>query len=105
LDAVKAGNFDSFDGLTFSNASRYCPDADETILGHLSQQRQNVRSTKPRPTERILTPFVHPPAEPPSSEVYVNVYPIGKLYTEDTGHFPVKARSGNQYVMIAFHAN
>ncbi len=59
LDAVKAGNIDSFDGLTFSNVSRYCPDADETILGHLSQQRQNVRLTKPRPAARILTPFVH----------------------------------------------
>ena len=43
--------------------------------------------------------------EPPSSEVYINVYPISKLYTDDTGRFPIKARSGNQYVMIAYHAN
>jgi hypothetical protein len=27
------------------------------------------------------------------------------LYTDNTGHFPVKARSSNQYVMIAFHAD
>ena len=91
LDAVKAGNFDLFDGLTFSNVSRYCPSADETILGHLSQQRQNVRLTKPRPAVRILTPFVHPPVEPPSSEVYITVYPMSKLYTDNTGRFPVKA--------------
>jgi hypothetical protein len=105
LNAVKAGNFDSFDGLTFSNVSRYCPDADKTILGHLSQQRQNVRLTKPRPAARILTPFVHPPTEPPSSEVYINVNPISTLYTDDTCRFPVKARSGNQHVMIAYHAD
>ena len=47
LEAIKAGNFDSFEGLTYSNAAKYCPDADETIMGHLAQQRQNVRSTKP----------------------------------------------------------
>jgi hypothetical protein len=37
LDAVKAGNCDTFDGLTYSNVARYCPDSDETILGHLAQ--------------------------------------------------------------------
>jgi hypothetical protein len=37
LDAVKAGNCDTFDGLTYSNVARYCPDLDETILGHLAQ--------------------------------------------------------------------
>ncbi len=45
LDAIKSGNCDSFDGLTYSNAAKYCPDADETIMGHDAQQRQNVRST------------------------------------------------------------
>ena len=105
LEAIKAGNFDSFDGLTYSNVSRYCPDSDETILGHLAQQCQNVHSTKPRTAARPLTPHVHPPMEPPSSEVYINVYPISKLYTDDTGRFPIKARSGNQYVMIAYHAD
>jgi len=48
LDAIKAGNCDTFDGLTYSNAAKYCPDSDETIMGHLAQQRQNVRSTKPK---------------------------------------------------------
>jgi hypothetical protein len=36
LNAIKAGNCDTFDGLTYSNAARYCPDADETIMGHLA---------------------------------------------------------------------
>jgi hypothetical protein len=43
--------------------------------------------------------------EPLSSEVYINVYPISKLYTDNTGRFPIKAQSGNQYVMIAYHAD
>ena len=28
---------------------------------------------------------------------------ISKLYTSDTGRFPIKARSGNQYLMVAYH--
>jgi hypothetical protein len=31
LDAIKAGNCNTFDGLTYSNMARYCPDADGTI--------------------------------------------------------------------------
>ncbi len=109
LDAIKAGNCDSFDGLTYSNTARYCPDADETILGHLAQQCQNVSSTKPCPPALNPSPLLPAiaPKEPKvlSNEVHIRVVPISKLYTDDTGRFPVKARSGNQYVMIAYHTN
>jgi hypothetical protein len=37
LDAIKAGNCDTFNGLTYSNVARYCPISDETILGNLAQ--------------------------------------------------------------------
>ena len=30
---------------------------------------------------------------------------MSKLYTDDTGRFPVRARSGNQYVMLAYHVD
>ena len=59
LNAVKAGNCDLFDGLTYSNIACYCPDANKTILGHLAQQCQNVKSTKPKPGA--------PPAPTPTS--------------------------------------
>ncbi len=36
-------------------------------------------------------------------EVFLYVYPISKLYTDDMGCFPIQARLGNQYVMIAYH--
>jgi hypothetical protein len=108
LNTIKAGNCDSFDGLTYSNTARYCPDADETILGHLAQQCQNVRSTKPRPPALNPTPLLPAiaPKEPelPSNEVHIHVIPISKLYTDNIGHFSIKARSGNQYVMITCHA-
>jgi hypothetical protein len=107
LNAIKAGNCDTFDGLTYSNATRYCPDADKTIMGHLAQQRQNVCSTKPKPPATVpMLPSVSPPeAIMASNLVVVTVAPLSRLYTDDTGCSPVRARSGNQYVMIAYHAN
>jgi hypothetical protein len=45
-----------------------------------------------------------PPANA-SWEVFLHVYPISKLYPDDTGRFPVQACLGNQYVMIAYHTN
>ena len=36
-------------------------------------------------------------------EIFIEIYPLNKLYSDDTGRFPVRARSGNQYVMIAYH--
>ena len=59
LKAIKAGNFNSLPGLTYANAARYFPDADETIKVHLAQQRQHVRSTKPKP------PAANPPMATP----------------------------------------
>ena len=103
LDAIKAGNCDTFAGLTYSNAARYCPDSDETIMGHLAQQRQNIRSTKPKSPIAPHPPTAAPAS--PSNELSIHVIPISKLYTDDTGRFPVRARSGNQYVMIAHHAD
>ena len=35
--------------------------------------------------------------------MHVKVIHKNKLYTDDTGRFPVRARSGNQYVMVAYH--
>ncbi len=82
LDAIKVGNFDTFDGLTYSNAARYCLHLDETILGHLAQQCQNIRSTKP--TQHVtktaidpVSPSVNPAA--PSNKVHIHVVPISKL--------------------------
>ena len=48
LKAIKSGNYESWSGLTYNNAAKYCPSADDTIKGHMVQTRQNVRSTKPK---------------------------------------------------------
>ena len=51
LKAIKAGNYESWPGLTYNNAAKYCPSGDETIKGHMVQTRNNVRSTKTKRAE------------------------------------------------------
>ena len=93
LEAIKAGNLDSFKGLTYSNAAWYCPDLDETIKRHMAQQCQNVQSTKPK--QQIAPPLApksdstQPTDDTPSNQIFVRTYPISKLYTNNTGCFPV----------------
>jgi hypothetical protein len=99
LDSIKAGNCNTFEGLTFSNMARYCPGANKTILGHLAQQCQNVGLTKPK----LPTPLAPPalpttapsPADEPSNQVFIMVYPLSRLYMDDTGCFPIRACLGN----------
>ena len=68
LDAIKAGNCDTFDGLTYSNAGKYCPDAEETIMGHLAlpsnarmSGQQNPNSQRRRCLWCFLLPLLHLP--------------------------------------------
>ena len=72
-------------------------------MGHLVQKRQGVRSTNPK-----LTATSSPEPKIPqvrSNELHIQVTPISKLYTDDTGRFLIHARSGNQYIMIAYHCD
>ena len=99
LKATKAGNFKSWPGLTLQNASKYCPSTIETLKGHMNQTQQHVRSTKPK-TPKTPTPSpslsVSSQTEKPSNELHICIENISKLYTNDTGRFPVRSRAGNQ---------
>ena len=39
------------------------------------------------------------------NELYVQVVQKHILYTDDTGRLPIRARSGNQYFMVAYHSS
>ena len=103
LTSISAGNYSSWPGLTLANATKYCPSAKATIMGKLFQKRQGVRYTKPK-----LPATSSPDPKLPqvrSNKLHIQVTPISKLYTDDTGCFPVHAHSGNQYIMIAYHCD
>ena len=46
LKAIKKGSFESWPGLTYTNAAKYCPHSVETLKGHMVQSSQGVRYTK-----------------------------------------------------------
>ena len=49
LKSIGDGNYSSFPGITLSNATKYYPYADATIMIHIVQKRQGLRLTKPNP--------------------------------------------------------
>ena len=111
LKAIKAGNYNSWPGLTPQNTTRYCPVPVATLKGHMVQTRQNVCFIKPKPHTSSPTQADSAPAAPvssdekPSHELHIIVEPLSKLYTDGTRKFPVRARSGNQYIMIVYHCD
>jgi len=106
LAAIKAGNFASWPGLTLANATKYFPQSDETVKGHLTQSRKGTRSTQPKPAP--AAPATEPKTPLPavrSNELHIKELPLSRLYTDDCGRFPTRSRSGNQYIMVAYHCN
>lgn len=107
LRAIKTGNFKTWPGLTHANASKYCPSSDATIKGDMTQGRQGMRSTKPRALRPRLRPQPPEPDLPTeaSNELHIRVEHVSHLYLDYCGRFPIKSRSGNQYIMIAYHCD
>ena len=91
LKAIKNKNYGSWPGLTYETARKYCPSADETIKGHLVQTRQGIRSTKPKVQQQA-----RPEPVPNTNDLHRTVELMSKLYTGDTGRFPITTISGNQ---------
>ena len=108
LKAIKTGNYRTWPGLTLANATSYCPSSYETIKGHISQPIQGVRSTKPKITQ-IPIPTTSTEDSPlpytRSRELHMHTVHASKLYTDDIDRIPIKARSGNQYLIVAYHCN
>ena len=72
-------------------------------MGHLVQKLQGVRSTNLNPQPQSSPE--EPMHQDRSNELFLQVVPISKLYTDNTGQFHVHARSVHQYVMITYHCN
>ena len=101
LDAIKAGNNESWPGLTLNNARKYCPSSNKTILGHLVQGRQGVCFTRRgrRGARSPATPATMPAptgvtsdnqlSHHTSKEMHIQVRHISKLYNDDTRRFLV----------------
>ena len=109
VQAIDAGYFVTWPGLTSKLVKKYLPKSIATAKGHMRQTRQNLRSTRTSKTLSNDT-TVEMTASPPPSEddartncAYLTLVTItGKVATDQTGRFPQTSSLGNKYVMVLF---
>ena len=108
LKAIKKGNFIGWPLATAENVAKYFPQSEETTKGHMNHQRQGVRSTKPKKPS-LEEPDATQEVGKKERDVYSKIVDLwdmkGTIYTDQTGKFPVKARSGARYIMIMVAIN
>eukprot|EP00804_Cyclotella_cryptica_P014697 CCRYP_012699-RA/>CCRYP_012699-RA protein AED:0.53 eAED:0.32 QI:0/0/0/0.66/0/0/3/0/421 len=97
--AIKNTFYNSWPGLTYTLVAKYCPNDNATIQGHMAQPQQHIRSTTRTTTHMPTIPAL------PQQAIDLFTIPLNKIFTDDTGCFHPRTRSGNQYIMIAFHAD
>ena len=71
----------------------------------LVHNRHGVKSTKPKLDNQSHSHPTPTPKEPraQSKKLHVRIEHISKLDTDDTVIFPIRYRSGNQYLIIVYH--
>jgi 3-deoxy-D-arabino-heptulosonate 7-phosphate (DAHP) synthase len=90
--AIKNGNFASWPGLTKRAVEKQ---------GHMNQQIMNARSTEIKEKEdcdndtRIAFDI-----GVTTHCIYAATLDSGKIYTDQTGRFPVVSSKGNKYIMV-----
>jgi hypothetical protein len=73
-------------------------------MGHMSQRRQNIRSTSKTPITTHIndTKTTNTNLVTNTHLVYTVLVDQGQLYTDLTGKFPVRSSKGNSYVMVCY---
>jgi hypothetical protein len=100
LQAVKDGHLITWPGLTEDAINKHLKLTPATVMGHMNQRRQNIRSTSKAPIEKQPTPDTDLGTK--NHLVYSVVVDQGQLYTDLTGKFPVQSSKGNSYVMVCY---
>jgi hypothetical protein len=106
-DAIDAGFFTTWPGLTAALVRKHLPKSLATAKGHLKQDRTNVRSTQPAglptpPANSPTTPAEGPPAFR-THTTFAKILPLsGTAYSDQTGQFPHTSSRGTKYVMIFY---
>jgi hypothetical protein len=115
IKAIQAGNYTTWPALTATLITKHLPKSAATVKGHMQGQRQNIRSTQPKPAKAVPQPMpdsdapVAPDPAPSSSEPQTHcVYAAtldaasGRIDTDLTGRFPVSTSSGNKYIFLLY---
>lgn len=112
LKAIEAGFFATWPGLTLDLVRKHLPKSIATAKGHMRQQMQGVRSTKPKmpPTQASTHNNVPIDEFQPTSNspTRTNSYHMqameftGQIFSDQTGRFPITSSRGNKYIMVVY---
>jgi hypothetical protein len=105
IAAIQRGFFQSWPGLTATAVQKHLPKSEATTKGHMDQTRKNLRSTKTMDNSNLEEE--QEPNSPQTHQIFAaientdKIY-TGKIYTDQTGHFPVTSSQGNKYVLVLY---
>jgi hypothetical protein len=88
LQAVKNGHLVTWPGLTVDTIHKHLKLPPATVMGHMNQRRQNIRSTSK--AQIMDVPTTDTGLGTKTHLVYAVLVDQGKLYTDLTVKFPVK---------------
>jgi hypothetical protein len=126
-EAIKAGNFTMWPGLSVKAVHKYFPESDETKQGHMKKQCQNVQSTKIKikPNEDETVPDLGNHEDIPTNaanpntinneqkakpkkmcDMFIQIHNANNTaHSDQTGCFPVTSSSRNKYIMVLVEVN
>jgi hypothetical protein len=106
LKAIKNNQLTTWPGLTSENVLKHLPKSIATTFGHQDQTRKNTRSTQPKP--QIESEPDHGPdsIDTPrrTHQGFAAIFDsgTGKIYTDQTGRFPVTSSRGHKYLSVLY---
>ena len=98
LAAIKNNHYKFWPGLSEKLVSKYFPDASQVYRGHGRKIKAGLISTKEEEAHNIIDG---------EKAFYTATFNLKdefdrKLYSDQTGRFPVTSFKGNQYIMVAY---
>ncbi|GFH54654.1 hypothetical protein CTEN210_11130 [Chaetoceros tenuissimus] len=105
--SISNGNFIGFPGIDSVSFTKHLPPSVPTAKGHLKQERQGLRSTKPVKIklESDTECYFPAPIKEKTYERYACLSTIDKsqtAYGDLTGRYPIQSSRGNEYVLIVY---
>ena len=100
--AIDAGYFTIWPGLSSKLVKKHLDKPFATSQGHMKQVYQNIQSTKSTSNNADVEMTMSDNIRTNTAGTKV-VEITGRLYTDQTGRFPVTSSRGNKYVMVLYH--
>ena len=104
VDGIKRNAFASWPVLAVELVNKYLQRTEATIKGHIIQHYKDTQSTR----LKYEVPIMNQQSPPEilteqTNQLFLKVTECSnKIYTDQTGRFPVTSSRGNKYIMIAY---